>query len=48
MKPVTFLVTSGISYAVLSVPTQKTLTVNVSTVGISSHIPNYFHVRSTN
>jgi len=48
MKLVTSLVTSGISYAVLSVATQKTLTVNVTTVGTSSHIPNYFPVSSTN
>jgi len=47
MKPVTSLATSGISYAVLSVATQKTLTINVSTVGTSSHIPHYFLVRST-
>ena len=48
MKPVTFLVTLEISYAVLSVATQEILTVNVSTVGTSSHIPNCFHVRSAN
>jgi len=48
MKPVTFLVILGISYAVLSVATQETLTVNVSTAGTSSHIPNCFHVRYAN